>query len=114
MNTPYWSDYKTVEMEDLGVSSTTISGNPRVHLKILGAMPGGSGECGIWSCTPGERTIAFDHDEFCHFLDGEGVYVHEDGEEIPVRAGSMVYFPAGWKGRSIITKTLSKAFMCRS
>jgi hypothetical protein len=114
MTTPNWLDYKTIEMDDLGISKATISGAPQVHMKILAAMDNGKGECGIWSCTPGERTIVFDHDEFCHFLDGEGVYIRDDGEEIPVRAGSMVYFPNGWTGRSIITRTLSKAFMARS
>jgi len=113
MTTPNWTNYKTVAMDDLGLSPATISGEPRVSLKVLAVQPDGSGECGIWSCTPGERTIVFDHDEFCHFLDGEGVYIHDDGEEIPVSSGSMVFFPNGWSGRSIITKTLSKAYAGR-
>jgi uncharacterized protein len=113
MNTPNWPDYKSVAMDDIGISPTTISGEPRVSLKIIDARPDGTGECGIWSCTPGERRIVFDHDEFCHFLDGEGVYIHDSGEEIAVRAGTIIFFPNGWSGRSIITKTLSKAYAGR-
>ncbi|MDB5524442.1 MAG: cupin [Rhizobium sp.] len=113
MTTPNWHDYTSIEMDDLGISPATISGEPRVSLKILNARADGTGECGIWSCTPGERTIVFDHDEFCHFLGGEGVYIHDNGEEIPVTAGSIVFFPNGWSGRSIITKTLSKAYAGR-
>ncbi|TIW86333.1 MAG: DUF861 domain-containing protein, partial [Mesorhizobium sp.] len=40
-------------------------------------------------------------------------YVHDNGEEIPVEAGTLVFFAAGWAGISIITQTLTKAFMCR-
>ena len=40
-------------------------------------------------------------------------YVHDNGEEIPVEAGTLVFFPAGWTGTSIVTETLTKAFMCR-
>lgn len=32
---------------------------------------------------------------------------------IPVSAGAIVFFPGGWAGTSIITKTLTKAFMSR-
>jgi uncharacterized cupin superfamily protein len=113
MTTPNWPDYRDVAMDDWGASKTAISGTPHVHGKILSAKADGSGECGIWSCTPGERTLAFQSDEFCHFLGGKGVYIHDNGEEIPVHAGTMVFFPKGWSGRSVITETLSKAFMSR-
>lgn len=113
MTTPNWPDYKAVTMEDWGASKTAILGTPHAHGKILSVNDDGSAECGIWSCTPGERTLSFAKDEFCYFLDGEGSYVHDNGEEIPVHAGAIVFFPAGWSGRSIITKTLSKAFMSR-
>ena len=113
MTTPNWPDYRAVTMDDWGTSPTTISGTPHMHGKVLSVNDDGSGECGIWSCTPGERTITFARDEFCYFLDGEGSYVRDNGEQVPVRAGSIVFFPEGWSGRSIITKTLSKAFMSR-
>ncbi|MES0194530.1 hypothetical protein NKL04_29400 [Mesorhizobium sp. C264A] len=44
---------------------------------------------------------------------GPRTYVRENGEEIPVEAGMLVFFPAGWAGTSTITQTLTKAFMCR-
>lgn len=113
MTAAHWPDYRTVAMEDWGASATALSGTPHMHGKILSVNDDGSSECGIWSCTPGERTVSFAKDEFCHFLDGEGRYVHDNGEEILVKAGSIVLFPAGWSGRSIITSTLSKAFMSR-
>ncbi|MBO3758475.1 DUF861 domain-containing protein [Ciceribacter sp. L1K22] len=100
-------------MEDWGESKSAIAGSPRMSGKILSVKEDGSSECGIWSCTPGERTVTFANDEFCFFLDGEGSYVRDDGEVIPVKKGSVIFFAKGWSGRSIITKTLSKAFMCR-
>ncbi|MES0007803.1 MULTISPECIES: cupin domain-containing protein [unclassified Mesorhizobium] len=81
--------------------------------RILSQNPDGSSECGLWSCTPGSRKVTFAADEFCHFLSGRGTYVRENGEEIPVEAGMLVFFPAGWAGTSTITQTLTKAFMCR-
>jgi uncharacterized cupin superfamily protein len=113
MITPNWPDYTTVAMDDWGTSPTAISGTPHMHGKILSVNDDGSCESGIWSCTPGERTITFPRDGFCCFLDGEGSYVRDNGEIIAVKGGAIVFFPGGWTGRSIVTKTLSKAFMSR-
>ena len=113
MTTPHWPDFRSVEMDDWGASATAISGTPHAHGKILSVNADGSSECGIWSCTPGERTITFANAEFCYFTGGKGSYVHDNGEVIPVHAGAIVFFPKGWSGRSIITETLSKAFMSR-
>ncbi len=62
MTTPNWPDYKAVTMEDWGASKTAISGTPHAHGKILSVNDDGSAECGIWSCTPGERTLTFAKD----------------------------------------------------
>ncbi|WP_245463772.1 MULTISPECIES: cupin domain-containing protein [unclassified Mesorhizobium] len=96
-----------------GAGSNTLAGSPHASGRVLSRNPDGSSECGLWSCTPGTRKVTFGADEFCHFLSGRGSYVHDDGEEIPVEAGTLVFFPAGWTGTSIITQTLIKAFMCR-
>ena len=113
MSTPHWPQASAVELEDWGAGSNTLAGAPRASGKILSQNPDGSSECGLWSCTPGTRKVTFAADEFCHFLSGHGSYVHDNGEEIPVAAGTLVFFPAGWTGISVITQTLTKAFMCR-
>lgn len=113
MTTPNWTNASAVALEDWGASTTATEGNPHMSGKVLSVNPDGSSECGIWSCTPGTRKITIASDEFCYFLGGEGTYVHESGEEIPVRADSAVFFPGGWTGTSIITETLTKAFMSR-
>lgn len=113
MTTPHWAKADAVALEDWGASTTATEGNPVMAGKILSVNADGSSECGIWSCTPGTRTITIPSDEFCVFLGGKGLYISEDGEEIAVEAGSIVFFPGGWTGTSIITETLSKAFMSR-
>ena len=79
MTTPYWPDYRAVDMDDWGASKTAISGAPHAHGKILAVNPDGSSECGVWSCTPGERRLVFENDEFCYFLGGRGAYIHDNG-----------------------------------
>ncbi|RJT40205.1 cupin domain-containing protein [Mesorhizobium waimense] len=113
MSTPHWPNAASVALDDWGESASPIAGSPRASGKILFQHPNGSSECGLWSCTPGTRHITFAADEFCHFLSGRGSYVRDNGEQIPVEAGTLVFFPAGWTGTSIITETLTKAFMCR-
>jgi uncharacterized cupin superfamily protein len=113
MTTPTWTNADDVPLDDWGLSPTATAGAPRMSGKILSANADGSSECGIWSCTPGTRKVTIASDEFCVFLGGRGLYVHESGEEIAVAKGSIVFFPAGWTGTSIITETLSKAFMSR-
>ncbi|MBX3567203.1 MAG: cupin domain-containing protein [Rhizobiaceae bacterium] len=113
MPTPNWSDAAAVALDDWGPGANTLEGQPQASGKILSVNADGSSECGLWSCTPGKRRVAFAADEFCYFTGGRGTYVHESGEEIPVSAGTVIFFPAGWSGISIITETLSKAFMCR-
>ncbi|MES0185627.1 cupin domain-containing protein [Mesorhizobium sp. C386A] len=100
MPTPHWPKASTVKLEDWGGGSNTLAGSPRASGRILSQNPDGSSECGLWSCTPGSRKVTFAADEFCHFLSGRGTYVRENGEEIPVEAGTLVFFPAGWAGTS--------------
>lgn len=113
MTTPNWTNATAVVLDDWGPGKNTIAGTPHASGKILSVNGDGSSECGLWSCTPGTRSVSFAVDEFCYFTAGKGEYVRDDGERIPVSAGTVILFPAGWTGTSIITETLAKAFMCR-
>ena len=101
------------ELNDWGRVTTMIEGESHTSGVLISRNRDGSSECGVWECTPGFWNCRVTKDEFCHFLSGRGSYVHENGEQIPVEAGTLVFFPAGWTGISIITETLTKAFMCR-
>lgn len=113
MPTPNWHDAAAVPLDDWGPGANTLEGTPQAAGRILSVNADGSSECGLWSCTPGRRRVSFPADEFCYFTGGRGSYVRDDGETIEVGAGTVIFFPAGWTGTSIITETLSKAFMCR-
>ena len=114
MTTPIMQSPLTItDLVDWGVIPTMIEGKSHTSGKLLYKGPEGRSECGLWVCTPGKWHCHVTRDEFCHFLSGQGSYIHDNGEQIPVAAGTLVFFPAGWTGISIITQTLTKAFMCR-
>ena len=114
MTTPIMkSPLAIADLVDWGVIPTMIEGQSHTSGKLLHKGPEGRSEGGLWVCTPGKWHCHVTRDEFCHFLSGRGSYVHDNGEQIPVEAGTLVFFPAGWTGISIIMQTLTKAFMCR-
>ncbi|MCW3783405.1 cupin domain-containing protein [Defluviimonas salinarum] len=113
MTTPNWPDATEVTLDDWGPSNNVIEGAPHLSGKVMHANPDGSSECGLWSCTPGKRRVTIPSDEFCYFVAGKGRYVADDGQEIPIAPGAMVFFPAGWTGLCIVTETATKAFMSR-
>ncbi|MFN0114250.1 MAG: cupin domain-containing protein [Paracoccaceae bacterium] len=113
MTTPHWPDAAAAELEDWGPSKSIIAGAPHMSGKVLHANPDGSSECGLWSCTPGERRVTIPAEEFCIFLSGRGRYIADDGEVIAVAPGTAIFFRAGWTGTCVITETVTKAFMSR-
>lgn len=113
MTTPYWPDAAQVALEDWGPSRNVLEGAPRLSGKVLHANSDGSSECGLWSCTPGSRSVTIPSDEFCVFLSGRGRYIANDGQEIVIAPGATVFFRAGWSGTCIVTETVTKAFMSR-
>jgi uncharacterized cupin superfamily protein len=52
-------------------------------------------------------------DEFCHFLEGNSVYTHDDGEVIEIKPDTLAFFPAGWKGICEVRETVRKVYMIR-
>ena len=77
---------------------------------------GGAGnypEAGLWECTPGAWQCRVARDEFCHFLAGRCVYVHESGERTEIRGGDAAFFPAGWNGTCEVIETVRKVYLIR-
>jgi uncharacterized cupin superfamily protein len=52
-------------------------------------------------------------DELCHFVSGRATYTHDSGDVIEVTAGTMVLFPAGWKGTCTVHQTMRNVYMLR-
>lgn len=111
--TPHWPNAAAVALDDWGPSKNILAGAPHLSGKVLHVNQDGSAECGLWSCIPGARRVTIPADEFCIFLAGQGRYIADDGQDIPIVPGAAVFFPAGWTGTCIITETATKAFMSR-
>lgn len=113
MNTLNWPDASAVELGAWPTVGAVLDGDPKASCKVLREDADGKNKCGLWSCTPGTRKIVVSVDEFCYFIEGRGSYIRDDGEVINVSAGTVLYFPAGWAGTSVVTETIKKAFMRR-
>ena len=100
-------------LSDWGVIPTLLEGHASTSGVLLHRNPDGSAECGLWECTPGLWDCLVTRDEFCHFLRGRCTYTHESGEEIQVTAGTLAFFPRGWKGTCRVHETVRKAYMIR-
>jgi hypothetical protein len=100
-------------LKDWGVVPTMLEGTSRTAGILLSREANGRAETGIWTCTPGVWRCEVTSDEFCHFLDGECVYIHESGEQIEIRPDTLAYFPMGWKGTCNIARTMRKVYMIR-
>src|SRR5215813_10906746 len=86
------------DLADWGRQPNMVEGQSSSFGRLLFKGPNNSPEVGIWVCTPGRWRLSIPRDEFCHFVAGHAIYRSETGEEIEVRAGTAVLFPAGWTG----------------
>ena len=53
---------------------------------------------GIWECSPGKVTMAYDEWEFCHFIKGKARLTNDKGKSWVLKKGDAFIIPAGFKG----------------
>jgi uncharacterized protein len=113
--TPVFHGVRTVgPLEDWGpVSQRVIGISYKSGLKFTRSEPPRRAETGIWSCSPGTWRCEVKSDEFCHFLEGNSVYTHDDGEVIEIKPDTLAFFPAGWRGICEVRETVRKVYMIR-
>jgi uncharacterized cupin superfamily protein len=70
-----------------------------------------SREIGIWECTPGRWPRQQMAAEFTVFLSGHCRFEPENGAEVEIKPGDVLYFPANTKGIWDITETVRKVYM---
>jgi len=99
------------DLVDWGTQPDALEGNSHSSGRLLYKGQGNSPESGIWVCTPGRWRLLIPRDELCHFLAGSATYVHDEGETIEVEPGTVVLFPAGWKGECIVRTTIRNTYM---
>ena len=100
-------------LKDWGHQPNPIAGNSKNDGVLLFKGPDGQPEAGLWQCTEGSWPLEIPRDELCHFVSGRATYTHENGDVIEVGAGTMVLFPAGWKGRCTVHQTMRNVYMLR-
>lgn len=99
------------DLVDWGVQSDALEGQSHSSGRLLFKGPGNSPEVGLWVCTPGTWRLSIPRDELCHFLAGQAVYRHDNGEVIEVGPDTLVLFPAGWTGQCEVIETLRNTYM---
>jgi uncharacterized cupin superfamily protein len=100
-------------LKDWGHQPNPIAGNSKNDGVLLHKGPDGQPEVGLWQCTEGTWPLEIHRDELCHFVSGRATYTHVSGDVIDVNAGTMVLFPAGWKGTCTVHQTMRNVYMLR-
>ena len=104
---------KQTGLTDWGAPEEMLEGDSKTRGVLLHKGEDGQSECGYWECTPGFWRCEVMRDEFCHFLEGEAHYEHDDGEVTRVGPDTAAFFPAGWIGSCRVTRSLKKVYMIR-
>jgi uncharacterized protein len=98
-------------LKDWGHQANPITGNSKSDGVLLHKGVNGQPEVGLWQCTPGTWPLDIPRDELCHFVSGRATYTHESGDVIEVVAGTVVLFPAAWKGICTVHETMRNVYM---
>lgn len=99
------------DLVDWGLQPDALQGASRSSGRLVHKGPNNQPEVGIWVCTPGRWRLAIPRDELCHFVAGRATYRSDDGQIIEVAAGTVVLFPAGWRGECTVHETMRNTYM---
>jgi uncharacterized protein len=90
-----------------------LEGKPEARNAILSASADGTACTIMWDCTAGKFRWFYDFDETIHIL--EGSVLIDDGEGGPrrVKAGDVVFFPAGSSAVWVVDSYVRKLAFCR-
>ena len=97
-----------LEPEDLDPAQI-VSGDPRVHARVLSTSDDGRIERGVWELTPGVVTDV-EVDELFVVVAGRATIEVEDGPTLQVGPGDAVLLEAGWRTRWEVHETLRKVY----
>jgi uncharacterized protein len=98
-------------LKDWGYQANAIAGNSKSDGVLLHKGVNGQPEVGLWQCTPGTWPLEIPRDELCHFVSGSATYTHDSGDVIEVVAGTVVLFPAAWRGICTVHETMRNVYM---
>ncbi len=102
-----------VSSTDVGLNAAPIEpswvleGAPRARCQTLAVSKDRTARTVVWDCTPGRFNWHYASDETIHLIEGEVTITDQQGTR-QVRAGDMVFFPAGsraeWHVQSPVRK----------
>lgn len=91
---------------------TRIEGtNPQTVTIVNYQSSDGRKTAGVWLCTPGKWTFAYDKWEYCHFHEGYCIITPEGGEPVHLRAGDIFTIEPGTQGTWEVLETVRKTFI---
>lgn len=99
------------DLVDWGAQPDALAGASHSSGRLVHKGPGNRPEVGIWVCTPGAWRLSIPRDELCHFVAGRATYCHDNGEVIEIVPGTLVLFPAGWRGTCTVHETMRNTYM---
>ena len=104
-------DAANIELTDWQSKPTTLTPGQQEATAELWESPDGKVSTGVWACTPGVFTsVREGFSETCCILSGDGMLHSDDGSSVPLRRGTVIALPDGWRGRWEITETLKKVY----
>ncbi|AMY02918.1 cupin domain-containing protein [Mesorhizobium ciceri] len=99
------------DLIDWGAQPDALEGASHSTGRLVHKGPNNQPESGIWVCTPGRWRLSIPRDELCHFVAGRATYRSDFGEMIEVSTGTVVMFPAGWRGECTVHETMRNVYM---
>ena len=103
-----------------GIASTTLAdwgsvAEPlgSIVAKLRGTRLTGDPEpdVGIWECSPGRWRRQIKKAEFTYFLAGRCTFTADDGQELNIGAGDVLYWPANSTGLWDVQETVRKVYI---
>lgn len=93
-------------------SAEPLTGEILVRSKVQFKTEDAKVISGIWECEPGASRWEFvTRGELIHVVSGSMTVAEDDGEPATLVAGSVAYFPIGWKGVWTVHETLRKFYV---
>ncbi len=96
------------------VPEWVLEGRPVARTNVVSVSADGTASTVIWDCTAGRFNWFYHIDETVYVLDGSVMLIDDKGGSHLVRAGDMVFFPAGSRAEWVVETYIKKVAFLRS
>ncbi len=84
-----------------------LAGSPRARGRLL---HDGTGETGVWECSPGRFTWRYDTNQAMTILSGRATLALGRGRSLSLKAGDAVFIPRGTRATWTVKATVRKVY----